>query len=92
MKINLDGSVKDKILLVHNKAEEDFTIGIPSLDTEFKKTLTNKSQLVWYLEECYAMDELDDIEWDIYDKHTYGVHITDREWIYVYRQMLISNR
>lgn len=44
------------------------------------------ADLVYYLEEMYGYDELDDIETDIYERYTFGANITKEEWKYVLKQ------
>ena len=51
------------------------------------KVETNVGELIYYLEEMYSMDMLDDTETDIYERYTYGEKINKSEWLYVYKQL-----
>lgn len=54
---------------------------------ELSKKRLVKSELLYYLEEMYEMDELTDLEKEIYEKYQYGEQVSKKEWCYVHEKM-----
>lgn len=89
MNMKFEGRIEGKVLIVQDKENDDFSIGIPSLEKEGYSTYTNKANLIWYLEELEENDELSERELEIFDKYTYGDKVTSREWVFIYKKMMI---
>lgn len=52
------------------------------------KPTISKSELIYYLEEMYQLDELTYVEEEIYENYQYGNEISKKEWLFVYNQMI----
>jgi len=50
------------------------------------KANTNMNELVYYLEEMYQLELLDEIETDIYERYMWGDRITSSDRMYVYEK------
>lgn len=82
----LGKEVKIKSESIDNDDYESVTLKLKdAIQSSVHRKESNITELVYYLEELYQMDGLDETEKDIYERYQWGMDIEPSEWLYVYR-------